>query len=193
MGRDLGHSLDCSGFSCTNSLSRNVTNFSCQSPCASPPTHEICRSPASQCTTFIPLVKYFGRCWFGRYVLAPCVAFPCQTPVIMAIISDYRNSLTLYGPVITVCNLNITTAKRRITLLLLLWNSVNAMCVYCCWATCHCQLDNNTQCCKKVSLWKIYVAGKKKHKGLHVKCSMLHLNKRMVACSWPSLDTIWLN
>ena len=38
-------------------------------------------------------------------------------------------------------------------------------------------------------LWQIYVAGSNKlYVGLHVRCPMLHPNKVMCVCSWPSLD-----
>lgn len=44
IGRDLGHSLACSGFSCTSSLFQH-----CQSDCDSPLFYEIYRSAASPC------------------------------------------------------------------------------------------------------------------------------------------------
>ena len=77
------------------------------------------------------------------------------------------------------CTYNVT---------LLQWKHNNAFCVYC-WATCHCQMYKNIECCTTMLLWQIHVAGNNTtYVGRHVKCPMLLWNKRMFVCSRPSLD-----
>jgi hypothetical protein len=57
---------------------------------------------------------------------------------------------------------------------------------------CHRQLFKYIEKCTTVLLWQIYVAGSNKtYLRLHVKCPMLHWNKRMFICSWPTLDYSW--
>ena len=62
------------------------------------------------------------------------------------------------------------------------------VCVCVCRAICRCQMYKSTECCTTMLLWPIYVADNNKtYAGLHVKCPILHSNKRMFACSWSSL------
>jgi hypothetical protein len=83
MGRDLGHSLAVPASvaltASSSIVSRSVLHHWFMKPVALRPLNVL--------NPFIPLVQSFDQCWFGRYVLAPAVIFPCQKPIITAIIS----------------------------------------------------------------------------------------------------------
>jgi hypothetical protein len=91
-----------------------------------------------------------------------------------------------------------TEQDRQCTNNVLLWRVLvtivvaeTLQCIVCMLlrATRHCQLHKNTGCCTSALLWQIYVAGiNNMYVGLYVKCPMVQWNKRMLVCTWPSLE-----
>jgi len=56
------------------------------------------------------------------------------------------------------------------------WN--NAFPVWC-WATRHCHVYKNIDCCTTTILRQIYVASRNKYVYLYIKCPMVNWNKRI--------------